>query len=61
MHNPWWLTGLALASGLGQVHAQGQAPTLSGQWQTAREWRLANPLGPAPAFAPPSRWRPATR
>lgn len=57
MRNPWWLAGLALASGLGQVHAQTQAPVLSGQWQTAREWRLANPLGPAPAFAPPSRWR----
>ncbi|WP_338413569.1 hypothetical protein [uncultured Sphaerotilus sp.] len=32
-------------------------PLLTGEWQTAREWRLANPLGPAPAFAPRSRWR----
>lgn len=32
-------------------------PGPAGQWQTAREWRLANPLGPAPAFAPRSRWR----
>jgi len=55
MRNRWWLAGFALATGLGQ--AQTPAPTLSGQWQTAREWRLANPLGPAPAFAPPSRWR----
>jgi hypothetical protein len=32
-------------------------PGVTGEWQTVREWRLANPLGPAPAFAPRSRWR----
>lgn len=49
------LAGLVLASG--PRLAQAQTQVLSGQWQTAREWHLANPLGPAPAFAPRSRWR----
>ena len=49
------LAGLVLASG--PRLAQAQTQVLSGQWQTTREWRLANPLGPAPAFAPRSRWR----
>jgi hypothetical protein len=47
---------LAAAVGTG-VAAQQSPPDVSGEWQTAREWRLANPLGPAPAFAPRSRWR----
>lgn len=51
------LAGLVLACGPLQAAEDTAQPRLSGQWQTAREWRLANPLGPAPALAPPSRWR----
>ena len=55
----WALAGAMLTSWPAQATAGDTArpPALTGQWQTAREWRLANPLGPAPGFAPPSRWR----
>ncbi|MEX8494639.1 hypothetical protein, partial [Sphaerotilus sp.] len=56
-------TGLVALATLAGAGASAQTdPTtrhqgVSGEWQTAREWQRANPIGPAPAFAPRSRWR----